>query len=192
MPTTLDSLPSSWRCLALRGLTRTPRCLHEQARARLRNTNQCSQFPVPVFSALLSTLQRVSPHSQTSLTTSMTAWLKIARPAARSSLEILRGGMNLITSKTEVESKRRPLSAHNLDTFDATPRGGSFPLDECGLNAGCRPSSHANSTATMRPCPRTSTMQSSRLLCMSRRKVSNSVDLALTFWRIFSSWEPNR
>ncbi len=120
---------------------------------------------------------RHHPH----LTTSLTACLKIARPSANSLLEILRGGMNLTTSKTEVESKSRPLSAHNLDTFDATPHGGSFPLDECGLNAGCRPSSHANSMATMRPCPRTSTIQSSGFFCISRRKLSNSTDLAITF-----------
>jgi hypothetical protein len=94
---------------------------------------------------------------------------KIARPVANSLLVILRGGMNLMTSKTEVESKRRPLSAHNLDTFDAIPRGGSFPLDG-GLNAGCRPSSHANSMATMRPCPRTSTIQNSGIACISCRK----------------------
>ena len=161
-------------------------------RSRLRNTTPRLSEPAsaPCFQYCPTVQPQTCHHPH--LTTSATACLKIARPAANSSLEILRGGMNLMTSKTEVESKRSPLSAHNLDTFDATPRGGSFPLDECGLNAGSRPSSHASSMATMRPCPRTSTIPSSGFFCISRRKLNNSADLAITFWRIFSSWKTNR
>ena len=186
----LHRSPPSWPCLSACFAGSSIRRVVK--RSRLRNTTPRLSEPAsaPCF-PVLSNCPICNVHHP-HLITSATACLKIARPAASSSLEILRGGMNLMTSKTEVESKRRPLSAHNFDTFDATPRGGSFPLDECGLNAGCRPSSHASSMATMRPCPRTSTIQSSGFFCISRRKLNNSADLAITFWRILSSWKTNR
>lgn len=64
------------------------------------------------------------------------------------------GGMNLITSYTDVVSISRPLSMHRLATRAASPFGAE------GFNAGS-PTGYdedANSTATINPDPRTSTM----------------------------------
>lgn len=86
--------------------------------------------------------------------TSLTAAAKISQPFSRSACEIFNGGMNRMTSYIEVVRISRPLSMHRLATRAARPLGTD------GFNAGS-PDGYdgdANSTATINPVPRTSTI----------------------------------
>ena len=87
-----------------------------------------------------------------SWTTSSTASLKMPIPLARSLDEMFSGGMNRIVSYTDVVSRSIPFSRHRFATFEARFAGVSFLT--AGSYVECE--GEANSTATIRPSPRTS------------------------------------
>jgi len=86
--------------------------------------------------------------------TSLTAAVKISQPFSRSACEMFSGGMNLMTSYIEVVRISRPFSMHRLATRAARP----FGADKFNAGSPDGYDGDSNSTATINPVPRTSTI----------------------------------
>jgi hypothetical protein len=120
---------------------------HKSSKSRAHNALIGNSSP-------LSNSTRYTVNLHTPCTTSFTASSKILIPLAKSSEEMLSGGMNRTVSYTDVVSRSMPFSRHRFDIFEAKFALASFLT--AGSNVEC--DGEANSTAIIRPCPRTSRM----------------------------------
>lgn len=130
--------------------------------------------------------------NQASRTTSFTDSANIWQPFCKSPCEIFRGGMNRMDSYIEVVRIRRPFSMHRF----ATRLARFFGADRTSAGSAGEYDGDANSTATIKPCPRISTIMpptsgSSRRLC-NDNKSSLELEIVRSMNHTYKMTSPSR